>query len=397
MPEFRRDTLKRESEQFRTMVLRSVKIIHIHTNLNFVYLTDICKGESIDNQIFFVGDSLTDKSRNENNLIFFQYSKTIISEIVSRCNKADIVILYDLDSLKSVIANKVRKDVIVIWRFFGYELYSKMPQFALSKLTVQALKNGDVKAIIHRKLSNIRRNFFKILNERLLEQRQFKKAIKRINYFFGLMESEYQLLKSHWPELPPFLQHPYDLKFNDPQTEETEKNYVIVGNSRSIYNNHLEIIEVIRNTENKGNYTFVVPFNYGGINNYTERVMLEASGLNNVKVLEEFLSLDEYKKFFNKAVAFVLNGERQMAMGNIFESLEKNLKIYLNEKSMITGFLKSEGFKVFTISDFADDLNKNNLNLTKVDSLHNAKQLEILNQKYSVEQFQAKLIRICSK
>lgn len=377
------------------MVLGSVKIIHIHTNLNFVYLTDICKGENIDNQIFFIGDSLTEKSRNDNNLVFFQNSKTAINEIVSHCNNSDIVILYDLDTLKSRIANKIRKEIVVIWRFFGYELYSKMPQFALSKLTVQALRNNDVKAVIHKKFSNIHRKIFKEFNEKFIEQRLFKKAIKRTNYFFGLMESEYQLLKSAWPILPQFLQHPYDMKFNELQTDETEKNFVIVGNSRSVYNNHLEILEIIKAADGKGNHTFLVPFNYGGENRYTALVKSEAGKLKQVKLLEDFLPLEDYRKFFDKAVAFVLNGERQMAMGNIFESLEKNLKIYLNGNGMIASFLKDEGFKIFTISDFADDLNKNNLKLAVEDSVHNAKQLEALSRKYSVEQFQLKLFQLC--
>ncbi len=114
----------------------------------------------------------------------------------------------------------------------------------------------------------------------------------------------------------------------------------------------MDIIEGIRKSQSRSNFDFILMFNYGENSTYTNAVRQIVSTIKEIRILEYFLSLEKFKELFDAADAFVMNGHRQMAMGNILEALQQNIKIYLNEKNLIYAWLKENGFFVFTIEEF---------------------------------------------
>ena len=73
-------------------------------------------------------------------------------------------------------------------------------------------------------------------------------AFKRIDFFHGLSYKEYDFLKTLWPKLPTFLQ--IDYSFIKPNLSNLKPipqkgKLVLIGNNKSAYNNHLDIIEII--------------------------------------------------------------------------------------------------------------------------------------------------------
>src|SRR5690606_10843771 len=123
-------------------------------------------------------------------------------------------------------------------------------------------------------------------------------------------------------------------------TRETPKTFdlsnkmeeIIVGNSKHVWNNHLDVFRIIKKSKRFDNYKFNLFFNYGVDNDYTEKVRNEANQ-NSFVLIEDFLDIQEFSRVYNTATALVINSYRQHALGNIFTAILNGSKVYLNKKS----------------------------------------------------------------
>ena len=224
---------------------------------------------------------------------------------------------------------------------------------------------------------------------------EFDIAINRCNYFLGVSDYEYNFLKKTWDFLPTFLQAPLDILFQVKELPNKEKsNRVLVGNNRSAYNNHIDILKIIDNNYVGNNISFNLIFNYGTESNYSKIVRDTSKKTTSTSTIDDVLPLEEYKILFNTIDAFVLNGYRQMAMGAIFETLSSKVKIYLNENNEILHWLKNEGFLVFSTNDFTEDLKIDNLYLKEAEAVHNTSQFKQFRKKYNTLDFHEKILSI---
>jgi len=105
-------------------------------------------------------------------------------------------------------------------------------------------------------------------------------------------------------------------------------------------------------------------------------------------LIEDFISPDKFDLFYQNINALVINGYRQMAAANIFLAMQNGAKIYLNRKNIHLQWLLNEGFKIFTIQDFENDLNNNSITLDRELAEYNLNQLKIFSKKYTKNDFQ---------
>lgn len=377
--------------------MQRIKIIHLHTDLKFVVDSARFDGNEFDNTVIIIGDRNEYKGHYKDSALFYKFSLSSIRSIIDICNSADIVVLYDLCSMKAYIANQLPTTVIVIWRFFGMELYSKMPEYVFSKKTLIANVKQNKKGLLLN-LKDVLSPIYNILKFRTIFKREFDKAaFKRVDYFHGLSEKEYLFLKEYWPKLPPFLQINYKPYTKISITNNTESNLILVGNNRSAYNNHLDIIDLIQKSNNNNKFKFLMVFNYGQNSPYANAVRTKAAEVKEIEVLDDFLTIEKFNYLQSNTNALVMNGYRQMAMGSIFIALRNNVKIYLNKKNIMLDWLKEEGFKVFTIEDFSLDLERESIQLTENEVLHNQNQMIKFTQKYNKEDFHNSLKKILKK
>ena len=260
-----------------------------------------------------------------------------------------------------------------------------MPEYVYSPLTLSVLKKQH-KGYLQNNIYKLLAKSKQLLKYQTTFEKEFKKALKRVNYFCGVSDMEYQFLKTKWTGLPQFLQWP--LSHIEPNTSNSSKNnQIILGNNRSAYNNHLDILETVAKYKLDDETSFLLLFNYGQNNDYSNKVREKARKIKNIKIIEDFLSREEFSKLYLTSSAFVMNGYRQMALGNIFEAIKCNVKIYLNEKNIIYDWLIKEGFKIFLINNILDDLNNNQINLTEQEATYNQNNLKTLAAKYSAVNF----------
>lgn len=367
------------------------KIIHIHTDLKFISDSIRFESKFFDNEILVFGKKGKYNGPYKEKAQFYSTSITDINKVIHICQASDMVVLYDLNFIKCYIANRLRENIKIIWRFFGLELYSKIPNYVFSERTL-SIKNRQ--QAVYEQLRNVAGKLFFFTKFKTTSKKELNKGFKRVNYFAGLSDTEYHFLKQYWPILPPFIQLSF---FQFPSNNKSlieKKSQIIVGNNRSAYNNHLDILQLLKNTKSSLHYEFLLLFNYGQNNAYSNAVREMAKSIKEVTIVEDFLPFEDFTNLYFVSSAFVLNGYRQMAMSNVFEALQNNVKIYLNEKNVILDWLRKEGFLIFTINDFASDLETNNLKLSEVDAQINQDQFLKFKVKYNQENFHYRLIKI---
>lgn len=343
------------------------KIAHIHVDIKFLHDSKKYIYSEFENLDIIITD---DTVENFNGLIFNE-SKDSLESILKILNNYDLVIFVNLTGFGKKIIKSLPKDIKIFWRFFGYELYAQRLDQMLSEKSIVASKTD------YQNNANILRRWGSHIKLKFIN----KKLFKRIDRILLFSEEEYFYLKKYWKDLPEFLRLPIVNDFNYKNYE--KKNIVIVGNSRSIFNNHLDIIEIINQNSinNFINYKFFL--SYGPKKNYFKFLIETIKDNKNFIVVDDFLSIEEYENIYKEASALVINANRQMALNNIFTALKYNCKVYLNDINSTKQWLLNKGIKIYDMQELALDIRNNNLRLSDEIAINNIENLKLLKNKYS--------------
>jgi dTDP-N-acetylfucosamine:lipid II N-acetylfucosaminyltransferase len=363
-----------------------LNVVHIYTDITFLIESEFYNKDFFSNTIFLISENIPYEKVSSFHPIIVSGTEVDLKKVVTICSTADLVILYELDLIKSFIALKIARNVTIAWRFFGAELYGKNVTNYLSKSSLKVFNIKKEKfskffnyKIIYGKLESIIRNRYFIGDH-------FAEAIERIDLFMCLSEQEYNHLSHFWKNLPPFVQIPTNFKFPQRSTN-AKTDMVIIGNSRSIFNNHIDIIDLIENVHCSDQLHFLIPFSYGVEMNYTREIRQRVkNSQKRIELLENFMSYESYFTLVSKAKAAVFNGFRQMAMGNVCESINSGTKVYLNTHNIIYQWFRSFGVQIFTIEEFASDLESDNLELDSEDKEKNIFALNHMLSQFTIEQ-----------
>lgn len=369
------------------------KLIHLHTDFKFLHDTLKYKSPLIYNEIIFIGDvdDSIIEALEKLQLPYKTFNKTEVDKVIDIISFFDGVVLYGLDKIKSDLLIQFGENIKVFLRLFGYELYSLNSDKYINKKTLNlfdflALKKYGFKTYIKRKIKRILR--FKYMSNR---ERQ-KEIYSKIDAVLLHNQFEYDELRKYF-YLPRFIQVP--LTGETPKTFDLSNKMegIIVGNSRSSWNNHLDIFRIIKKSKIFNNYKFLLFFNYGADNDYTEKVRNEANQ-NSFVLIEEFLDIQEFSRVYNTAAALVINSYRQHALGNIFTAILSGTKVYLNKKSSTYRWLKHEGFIISEITELPSDIDNNKIKLIIEEFQHNINCYNQIKDNYTNTNFVENVITI---
>jgi len=128
---------------------------------------------------------------------------------------------------------------------------------------------------------------------------------------------------------------------------------VLLGNSASPTNNHLEAFEVLRSLELSGR-KIIVPLSYGD-RWYAEEICRRGKHLFGPRFvpLREYLSPVEYSNRLSTCGFVFMNHVRQEATGNVSIALLKGAKVFLRQKNLLTAFYKKFGAALFEFPEIA--------------------------------------------
>lgn len=173
-------------------------------------------------------------------------------------------------------------------------------------------------------------------------------SLNRLDYFIPIIEPEYTLASS----LNPWFRTEY-VCWNYGTVEDDMSNGtmltspgrdILIGNSASFENNHLELFELLAEHFDLEDRKLVTPLSYGNPW-YAEKVIAEGNRLfgDQFVPLTDFLPKEEYIEILDSCGHVFMNHLRQQALGNICIMMLKGAKIYLNPVNPLYAWLSEQG------------------------------------------------------
>lgn len=279
----------------------------------------------------------------------------------------DAVILHYLRVEDCTFLLNKKIDIPVIWFCWGADIYNQgkfYNKFLLNKSKILrrriAFKNGFIVGLkqIIKELIPCSIDYTKTSKTKFL-------ALDQIDYIVPVMPGDFNLITESY-EVKFILHH---LNYVNPLVGQDSfkgingKN-ILLGNSASFTNNHLEAIDQISRID-IGSRKLIIPLSYGNqdIADYVSKYANNKLGEEQVIILKDFIPFSEYNEMLNSCEIVIMNHLRQQAVGNVVQSLLNGAHLYLRRESTVYQFLIENGFK---ISCFNTTLELKGLNQNEV-------------------------------
>lgn len=185
-----------------------------------------------------------------------------------------------------------------------------------------------------------------------------KFSIKRFGYIVTY-KSEYALAKQYYNVIGKNINFLYPMKFFDvPQKQSKIKNelFILVGNSRSMSNEHIEVLNILSKFKDE-NIRIFVPLSYGdvpeGYVDAVDKVGMEFFGIKYVPI-KTIMDLKAYQEFLSSIDIMVCNHKRQEAWGNLFTLLRSGKKVFVRKNTATNIDFTSFGLKFSLTDDIID-------------------------------------------
>lgn len=280
-----------------------------------------------------------------------------VKEVLGVVKNYDAVFLHSIYGMPFDLIPSIDKRIKVFWFSWGYDIYNTPAPSPLVKIDLYHPKTlcyikKDKIGIIYNKLMRFR----EILKKR--GSNNYYKAIRRIDFFSGIIPEEYELVKRYFSEFRASqTYYSYcnvsQFKLFDAVDGNFELgNNIIIGNSTAYTNNHLDVFDTIADLD-LGSRKIIVPLSYSPNPRYVATLKEKGEALfgANFRALTDFLPLDEYNKIFTSCGFCIYGIERQQALGNIINGLFFGCKIFFYKTSILYKHYQQLGVKVFSIED----------------------------------------------
>lgn len=187
-----------------------------------------------------------------------------------------------------------------------------------------------------------------------LRYRSNIKFITTIDYIVPVLYEDYVSLKSFYHLKGKYIDCNYlsiEQMIGDNIDEYVDGGDILVGNSATITNNHIEIIDALSKLDLQNRLVYI-PLNYG-VENYKNEIIeygIKRLGKNFIP-LTDFMPLQEYNNILKTCGIIIMNHNRQQAVGNIIATLWMGGKLIMNEESTVYTYLKRLGVKVYSTKE----------------------------------------------
>lgn len=300
----------------------------------------------------------------------------------------------DIDSYSSVIVHFLVGDSIsflkeiehpnIYWIEWGADLYRSL----LQPKGYQLYADKDILWKIEPKKTN--KIIFKLrtyFSDKKKQRRTLEAATKAHFFVPDSMYDEYPLLLKYYPQLKhleyrDFFYYPIDEILGLELINSYSKgDSVIIGNSASVSNNHIYVMEKLRAIGLSGT-KIILPLSYGAKGNYVG--MVEQKGFEMFDTqftpVKDYMPLSQYNELLLSAQTFIYGSWRQEAVGNILIALYIGGKVFLDNHNPLLKFYQSLGLHIYGI---------NQLSVEEINSKLPSEKIEenraILRERYSRE------------
>lgn len=346
----------------------NVKIVHLinQDGLFLAWVKQIFDREGITNE-FVVINSKGDNNLNENGDFHCDLSNAGKHFALNIIDKNEIAIHYFLDYTKSELILKSNENVKHFWYFFGADVYQQLNVFRKNLYGAETRKWMRF-SFSYRFRLQLRAFKYLFLNGKYTPKQNLLKSIERVNKILWYIEDEINWIntKVKTPEFEffKFFKFKDVIPFDKGSVDTSLKN-ILIGNSATIENNHLDVLAAFRRYQ-INDYSISLPMAYGEPKKYKATVKQEFSDFfgSNFYSQEGKLSLGDYYRWLNGFPTAIMLHYRQQALGNIFYLIANGTKVYLSEKNVLLAWFLKNDVKVFCFEkQFAKDHLEKNVTL----------------------------------
>jgi hypothetical protein len=337
------------------------KIIHIASDEKFINSAYWQFNEVFPNQnIFYL---LVDNTNQElkhvqlnSNFFLIKNDLKNLRKLVESLLKEGFICFHGLNFHSSFLLNKLGDNCRIFWFLWGSEVYNN------SELVEQKSLYGDFTFSYFFKISkkekfieflknNIRQSYYKLIFGTDSPQKLIYKAIKRVDYCAILYIEEFNFINEKIKTDIKFLKfsyYPIERMIRNENVRIKADN-ILLGNSASETNNHLEAFELLNNFHLKER-KIIVPLSYGKTE-YADEIIKVGEKLfnDNFIPLIDFMPLHDYNEYIEQCGIVIMNHYRQQAVGNVLTMLWMGAKVYLDERNTLYHYLNRIGVHVFSI------------------------------------------------
>ncbi|SEA69183.1 TDP-N-acetylfucosamine:lipid II N-acetylfucosaminyltransferase [Psychroflexus halocasei] len=352
-----------------------MKIIHIASDQKFInsayfQFESLYPGENLF--YLFVDDieQTLKYVQQEERMVLVEKSVEQSKGLPNKFGEASMVFFHGLEYYSSIVLNRTPNKYKKIWILWGMEIYSNpylfKAQSILDAQTLELFESNKAKRNIGKKFKDIFRGFFYRIKYRTYgPYKEVLAAINKANYCAILYKEEFNLVKNKLPDNEltylKYSYYPIEKMLDDPKNKVTDNN-ILLGNSASYTNNHLEVFSILSKF-NLDSQKVITPLSYGD-QNYKEEIITRGHKefKNNFEPLVNFMPLHEYNAYIQKCGIVIMNHHRQQAVGNVLTMLWMGAKVYLDQRNTLYYYLKRIGIHIYTVSE---DLVPSNLEALK--------------------------------
>lgn len=335
-------------------------ILHLISSSVFVnyIISQFEKVNKDNNRYYFVGSTTIDKNKlpYDAKINFILKNSPEYFSLIDNLDKYNGLILHSLHPSFYKFVLNAPKSLKITWIFFGAEIYSTFKEFKSKILLPKTIQftRGTKDYYIE-----LFKPFYRKLIGRKTNESYIKACLKRIDFFALSQKSTHQFIINNKLSNAEFVDFSYYSIDETVGTELFNKKVagdnILVGNSASLSNNHLDIFEVLKNAGISDKNIFV-PLSYGKpylvkkVINEGERIF----GLQ-FKPIVDFMPKKDYNTLILDCGYIIMNHLRPQARGNIITGLWLGAKVFLNEGTILFDEFREKGIIISPISEIKEN------------------------------------------
>lgn len=290
---------------------------------------------------------------------------------------------------------KLTTNIKIAWIAWGFDVYD-LPRIrpkSFGKLTKKYLFDRDHKFRIQ---LFIKKNDFlrKIVCKFFLKQPDYYgitvEAQSKVKYFCSYIKEDFECYSAYYSNSQEFFEMAFSsikqyLAGNELLRIHSNAANVLVGNSNTPENNHLDALDIISKVDTESTEKIIFPLSYGDDILYKKYLLKTGKYKLGEKfyALDYFMNREEYIRTLQTCSTGVFYHYRQQAMGNIIAMLYMGSRIYMSSKNPAYLYLKRIGAVVFDLD--VDFQKYKNTILPKKDADTNREILNAIFSKSKVE------------
>jgi hypothetical protein len=245
------------------------------------------------------------------------------------------------------------------WVIWGYDVYllPKIQPQIYGRLTQKYIFKTDKKTkfIWSIKKNKYLRKVYYLLRRKANRQSIVEKAHKMVDFCVSYIREDFEIFKVNYPNTKAKFHFSTFLNIEQYvgssfMDKSVVGNNILIGNSFSMENNHLDVFNFLSNKLDEKVKVFV-PLSYGEDENYKQFLLKKGEDLlgSEFKPMLNFIPLDKYIDILSGCGVGIFYHYSQQAMGNIIAMLWLGARIYMSPRNPAFHYFQRIGIIIFSL------------------------------------------------